>query len=125
MSLDYPITTINLVPNLIIASYQAHLFARTKETLNPASNDDSCNQHFKKNQLFYIGDSGNAHKVLVDTGIEISVILSTPELQQRKLLYKIYATNEAKIDMYIEKSFTLNFEIQHRLSWIFIQANLK
>jgi len=76
--------------------------------------------------LFYVTDHSTGLRFLVDTGVEVSVILpSATDRKHRQDSFSLQAVNNTPIATYGNRLLTLNIGLHRQFQWIFIVADVK
>lgn len=76
-------------------------------------------------RLFYVADSVNGLRFLVDTGAEVSIIPPTPsDRKATSPSYHLKAVNSSTIACYGQRSLTLNLGLRRQFRWLFTIADI-
>ena len=80
-------------------------------------NDHSC--------LFYIVNACHKLPFLIDTGAEVSIILSTSANKNNRCHLTLQAVNNSPISTFGTCSLALNLGLRHMFHWVFVIAEVK
>ncbi|BHF61838.1 hypothetical protein SprV_0100481700 [Sparganum proliferum] len=79
----------------------------------------------RPSRLFYISDKSSGLRFLVDTGAEISVIPPPRRHYFKPSQSSLQAANSTTINIYGQRSLTLDIGLRRRFQWVFVQTDVK
>lgn len=81
-----------------------------------------CSSHICR--LFYVTDTHQKGRFLVDTGAEVSVVPPTAKERLQPVSRHLQAANGSWIETYGQKSLTLSLGLRRTLQWVFLIADV-
>ncbi|BHF65203.1 hypothetical protein SprV_0200821300 [Sparganum proliferum] len=79
----------------------------------------------RPSRLFYINGKSNGLRFLVDTGAEIIVIPPPRRHHLKPSQFSLQAANSTTINIYGQRSLTLDIGLRRRFQWVFVKADVK